>query len=290
MTKTFSYQSMGVIWRVTIGDELSVEKLNEIKDSVAEQSRIFDETYSRFKAHSLVAQLSRVSGLVTVPKDLVEMLRWYFKFYDLSGGKITPLVSETLSDWGYDAEYSLVTKDVIRPVLPLPAVVEIISPTRINLKQPVLFDLGCLGKGYFIDKLYDYLSSEGLDSFMIDGSGDIRLKGPEPIRVGLEHPHDDKQVIGVVSMMAGAMASSGINRRRWREFHHLVEPHLTAPTVGLLSSWVIAERAVVADALATALFLCPPETFSEFEFEYCLINDNLQSRVSTKWPGDLFSS
>ncbi len=288
MSRSFGYESMGVSWKIIVWDQISDQALEGLQSDIIKRSSLFDDTYSRFKSHSLISKLASQTGKFSVPVQLVEMLDWYLKFYDLSQGKINPLIGNTLSDLGYDASYSLKPKENIRSVPALPEVVEIIDVETIQLNQPTLIDVGCLGKGYFVDYLYDHLISLGFEYFLIDGSGDIRLRVSEPVNIGLEHSFDDTQAIGVVPMTSGSMASSGTNRRQWLDHHHLIDPYLSAPTFGLVSSWVITEKAVVADALATALFLCPPENFSEFDFSYLLLREDMKSVVSGDFVGRLF--
>src|SRR5690606_19289386 len=115
----------------------------------------------------------------------------------------------------------------------------------------------------------------------VNGSGDISYSGNEVIKVGLEHPKDQTKIIGVVDLTKGSMCSSGSNRRSWGKYHHIIDPDSLASTTEIIASWVIAPSATIADALATALFLSPPEAFaSEFDFEYLLLNKNMKVKRS----------
>jgi len=288
-SKYFEYQSMGTVWKVMIWGELSDSTWLSLQADILKQSQQFDQTYSRFIPDSLVSKLANTQGKVRVPRDLVNMLRIYCDFHELSGGRVTPLVGSTLSDLGYDSEYSLRPSAHVRPVPSLARTLSIVDDETIDLAEPVLLDLGCLGKGYFVDKLYKYLADIGVREYLVDGSGDARYSLAQgAVDIGLEHPGDSEKVIGVVPMSTGSMASSGVNRRKWSEYHHMIDPFTLKPTSGLLASWVIAPEAVLADVLATALFFAPVESFAKYEFEYCLVNDQLQIKKSANWPGEIF--
>lgn len=286
----FAYESMGTHWAVTIWDPIDPAVFGDLKSSVIAQSQEFDQTYSRFIKTSLVWQLTEKRGVVEVPADLVVMLRLYEKLYRLSVGKFTPLVGFALNDMGYDAEYSISAKATIRPVPKLEEVIRIVDDTHIELMQSALIDIGALGKGFFVDRISAFLRSRGIKRFLVDGSGDIYYSGDgQAIRAGLEHPDDPAKAIGVIEMKDGAMCASGSNRRRWSTYHHIIDPVTLTSTKDILATWVLAENAVLADGLATCLFLCEPENFAkELQFEYCMLNEEYRVKRSLGFEAELF--
>lgn len=287
---TFAYESMGTHWEVSIWDEIEALVYTEIEEQVIAASDKFDNTYSRFKSDSLISQLATKTGKVEVPHELVMMLKWYQRLNKLSLGKVTPLVGTTLEDMGYDREYSLKEKGSIHPIPDFDRAVSILNDDTIELHSPSLLDLGALGKGYFVDHIKTMLSDKQISHFLVNGSGDIYYSGQEkPIVVGLEHPQDPKKVIGAVKMKKGAMCSSGSNRRAWGKYHHIIDPESLSSTTEIIASWVISDSATVADALATALFLSPAESFSsEFKFEYLLLNKAMKVKLSEGFEVELF--
>jgi thiamine biosynthesis lipoprotein len=304
--KKVSYESMGTSWEISIWDEISDEELKIIKKEVFEMSDNFDNTYSRFIRSSLVWKIAESAGVYEVPKDFVNMLKMYMDFYEPCQKKLNPLIGFTISDLGYDDVYSLKEKADIRPTPDLFETVEILegleghlSSFKIKTAQPVLFDFGALGKGYFVDKISDYLKNKGIKRFLVNGSGDIYYSGGAdkeekiPITVGLEHPSDQTKVIGTTEIKEGSMCASGTNRRKWGEYHHVIDP-LTArstPTEqGIIAVWVIAHSATLADALASCLFFVQPERLIEkgFVFEYVIMNADNLIKKSEGWKGGLF--
>ncbi len=288
--QSFGYQSMGTTWKVSIWDDLESSVLADLERSILARSKAFDQTYSRFIKSSLICSLSEKRGIVAVPKDLVTMLRLYEKFFDYTDGKVTPLVGFALSDLGYDSEYSLKPKSVIRPVPNFHQALRIVDDTHIELLDSVLIDLGALGKGYFVDVLSSFLKSRGIRRFLVDGSGDIYYHGGGvAIRAGLEDPGDATKAIGVVEMKEGSMCASGINRRKWDKYHHVLDPtSLTSPS-DILAVWVLAEKAALADGLATCLFFAEPERLQKnFTFEYCILNHERKVKRSKGFNAELF--
>ncbi|MCR4326130.1 MAG: FAD:protein FMN transferase [Candidatus Roizmanbacteria bacterium] len=287
---SFAYESMGTSWNISIWDRLSSVEFETVRKKIISLSQDFDQTYSRFIPSSFVSQLATKTGVVTVPAHWVPMLRIYMKLYSLSGKKFTPLIGKTLADMGYDQTYSLKPKKQIRTVPDLNTTVQIIDDTHIKIHEPVLFDFGALGKGYAVELIQAYLQTQGVKRFLVNGSGDIAYVGNgAPITVGLEHPLDTSKVIGSIEMRDGAMCSSGANRRVWNTYHHIIDPQLLSSPTDIVATWVIADSATIADALATALFLCPPEAFSPaFPFEYCILNRQMRVKRSAGFSATLY--
>ncbi len=288
--RRFAYDSMGSHWEVRIWSELADDAFDRIATEVKERSQLFDETYSRFIPTSLISRLADQTGVFDVPEELVVMLRMYHALYDASGRKLNPLVGHTISDLGYDAAYSLTPKEEIRSTPDLFETVRIISGAQIEITKPCLIDLGALGKGFFVDRIADMLDSAGLTHYLVDGSGDIRYRGPEPFTVGLEDPADTSQVLGTLALTEGAVCASGIYRRAWRDLHHVIDPHESQPRRGIVASWAYARTAFEADALASCLFFANPKTLrTQFPFEYCVLYDDGSAITSPGFPGELFS-
>ncbi len=289
--RAFAYASMGTIWTITIWDPIDEEHFSRLAREIPSRSRAFGKTYSRFDRSSLVWSLTERRGTVEVPADLVEMLRLYELLYRASGGKCTPLVGFALRDLGYDERYSLTPKETVSPVPPLPDALRIVDDTHIELRQSVLLDLGALGKGYFVDRIADLLAAEGVRRFLVDGSGDVYYRGDgQPLRAGLEHPGDPTKAIGVFTITEGALCGSAGNRRRWRQYHHTIDPHTLRSPEEVIATWAYAGTAALADGLATCLFFAEPEAIEGLPpFEYCVLNREYRVRRSRGFAAELFS-
>lgn len=285
-----SFEAMGTKWTITVWDERSEGEFGPLAEEIETAAHAFDETYSRFISTSFVSTLASRTGVVEVPEDLTKMLLLYAKLYEPSQKKLNPLIGFALSDAGYDANYSLKEKASIRSVPDFLETVQLLDATHISIREPVLIDVGALGKGFFVDQIASMLRKAGKTHFLVDGSGDVVYEGPEAIRVGLEDPRDPARAIGVAEITGGALCGSAVNRRAWEGRHHILDPNTGESTRGLLASWVYAKEAAVADAIATSLFLASPESLSEgAEFEYLLVNEEGRQKISAGFPAEMFS-
>lgn len=285
----FAFESMGTHWEVTVWDAISDRAFDQQMRDIVIAAGEFDATFSRFKKDSLIWKLAQSSGVMKVPEDLVAMLRMYERVFTASDGAVNPLIGFTLSDLGYDEAYSLKEKDEIRRTPDFPQIVRIIDDQTIELSAPGLIDIGAVGKGFFVDRIFEQLSQRGIEQILVNGSGDVRYRGSESIRLGLEDPQDPQKVVGVFEMREGAFAASGINRRAWGDVHHIVDARTSTTSDGLLASWVYASSAAWADLLATSLLLVSPESVSSVEsFSYCLMNNQRKIKRSADFAAELF--
>lgn len=285
----FSYKSMGTSWEVTIWDKIPEKTRDKIKTRVIASTNEFDSVFSRFKKNSLVSEISKQKGRIKVPKDFTRMLEVYKNLYKLSDKTLTPLIGVVLSEMGYDANYSLRPKNKFSVVPDFDQTVKIPDDETVETTRKVLFDFGALGKGYFVDKIGRILKDEGLKSFLVNGSGDIYYQGGVPIKVGLEHPSDPTKVIGALSLKKGSVCASGTNRRKWETYNHIINPKTLSPATDIIATWVMSDTAAIADALATALFLCPPENFlRDYKFEYLILNKDYKVKRSKGFDAELF--
>lgn len=272
------------IWRFSaIGTDWAVETAlpldSILKEKITNYIDLFDRTYSRFRDDSLVTQIGRSAGTYTFPQSAVEIFGLYTQLHEVTGGKVTPLVGSLLESLGYDAHYSLKEKSE-RADVPSLDVLQW-QGTVLTVQQPVLIDIGALGKGFLVDRIAELLNEQHA-SYTIDASGDILVKGSKAERIGLEDPFEAGRVIGAVTVRNASLCGSATNRRRWGEdLHHIVDPDTGISTRGIAATWVRAKTTMLADGLATALFFTKPEILrQQFHFDFICFNDNRSMQYS----------
>jgi thiamine biosynthesis lipoprotein len=127
----------------------------------------------------------------------------------------------------------------------------------------VRLDTGGTGKGLAADLCASRLG--GYATFAVDAGGDVRLGGDRPVPrvVEIEHPLGDRPA-ATFELAAGAIATSGISTRLWRDgtgfAHHLLDPASGRPAwTGVIQATALAETALEAEAVAKAALLAGPE-------------------------------
>lgn len=282
---TWGFEALGTAWQVDTGaplDEASRERVRDRLDA-------YDRAWSRFRSDGLVAELAR-TGRATLPDEATDLLGVYDVLHPLTDGAMNPLVGASLERLGYDPAYSL--RPSGEPVAaPAWADASWAAPV---LEAPVgtVLDVGAAGKGHAVDLVAALLDDAGAEVLTVDASGDLARVAGDPLRVALEHPEDPSLAIGVVELEPGrALCASATNRRAWGDgLHHVLDARTGTPVRDVVATWVVADRALVADALATALFLAPAERLAEaFDFAALVVTADGRAHGHGELTGELFA-
>lgn len=283
----FNFEGIGTYWAISYSDTdnyLDSEIFDIVKD--------FDSKYSRFRIDSQIYSLKDKKGVFKVGEEFVDILKLYFEFYSYTKGSFTPLVGITLEDLGYDKSYSFVPNKCLRSVPPLDCSIKILSKDTIEVCKPITFDFGGLGKGFLIDKIYNFLISKNIDEFIINGGGDIRFfsKSNAYTEIALEHPVDPKLAIGIYRLQSGkSICASSRVKRAWNGHSHIVDLSSKLSTDEVIASWVVADNATIADALATIALLSNSSDYKfPYTFELLLIGSKLNAVFSDGFKNCLF--
>jgi len=285
----WSFAAIGTSWWIGVYESLGNKALARLQHQVQERIETFDRTYSRFREDSQVAAIAQKAGTYALPPDSQELFSLYKKLYDATDGAVTPLIGQVLADAGYDAAYSLKSKPLTKP--PTWDAAFTYQSNTLRTNRPILLDFGAAGKGYLVDIVAEVLRAHGVSRFCIDAGGDMRCEGlDEPLRIGLENPQDFSEIVGVALLQNKALCGSATNRRAWGTYHHIIDPEALDSPRHIMAIWVIADSALLADGLATALFFVTPEKLlRDFSFSYVIVYADGSVVHSQDYTGELFT-
>lgn len=285
---TIAFEAIGTLWTIDVYDASgSIEALQQV---ILDRIELFDVAYSRFRQDSLVTKISQQARQYQLPPDAAPMFDLYAELYALTNGAMTPLIGQTISDAGYDANYSLKPGKVTAP----PQMADIVqyTGTTLTVTEPVLLDFGAMGKGYLVDIISELLADFGLTHFCVNAGGDMHYKTPRnnSLEVGLEHPADRQLAIGVAAIRNQAICGSSGNLRAWGDFHHIIDARTAQSPSHIAGLWVVAETTLLSDALATALFFVPPQVLAQhYTFEYAIVTAEYSLEHSPNFPAEFFT-
>lgn len=249
-----SFTGLGTRWwielldRQTFPEDLANKLINKVK--------LFDQLYSRFKTDSLIGKLNDEKTIKFPPAELLQMFSFAHKMNRATAGVFDISVGGTLQRLGYGDTSSGSSN------LPTFFRDTIYNQARISIPQNAAVDLGGFGKGWLLDVLAVYLEKSGYSQYLINGGGDIVLSSDKPVDLGLEHPYDNQKVISTTQLKRGSLAVSSTVKRRWdkqgKTSHHIIDPSLDdSADTEVISTYVKAETALIADVLATVLLIRP---------------------------------
>ena len=122
---------------------------------------------------------------------------------------------------------------------------------RIDLPPGTAITLNGIAQGFITDRVADLLRNEGFEQAVVD-LGEWRALGRHPEG----RPWRAATRSGSVELSGNALAVSsgaGTTFEPCGQFHHIFDPATGASASRLVEAAVIAPRAMIADALATAI-------------------------------------
>ena len=267
---TRSFRSMGGVATVTTGASCS----QHIEAITAKVRTLLEHLESELSAHrsdSFVSLLAKNAGVAAIPvsEDTYRVIGLSRQFDDLSDGASDVTVAPLMKLWGFgrtSGRGEIPSDKAIRELLPL------VDHRRIILKNQTAFlpvqgmavDLGGIAKGYAVDRAFDLCRQAGVEDFIVDLSGNLRVSGRphwgESWEIGVRNPFNRFGIIGRVTLPSGmAVASSGSYERfievACQRYSHVINPRTGFPTEGTAGVTVLAKDATTADGLSTSFFV-----------------------------------
>jgi FAD:protein FMN transferase len=241
-----------------------VQAGSEVDDAISRAFEWFheiEERCTRFDERSELVRLTAQAGAaVPVSAILYEAVQFAVMVAEETGGVFDPTVGHRMQALGFDKHHC--TGERIRATGRIDDDVSyrdvLLDPERrtITLRRPLTLDLGAVAKGLAVDTAAREL--EMFTDFAIDAGGDLYLGGSNeqgvPWAVGIRHPRQDHELITSLRVSNQAVCTSGDYERQ----HHILDPRTGASASEVVSATVVAPRAMLADALATAVFVLGP--------------------------------
>ncbi len=225
---------------------------------------------TRFDPLSELSRLNAARGEPIVVSELLfHVLSTAIQAASATDGLFDPTLLRSLEAIGYDRDFEVLAAGAPARLAPTSAVpatggwraIRLDAERRTaQLPAGVGMDLGGLAKGMAVDAAIADLAARGVEVTAVDAGGDLsvlgRPPGAEAWPISIEAPGHPR----TISLRSGALATSSIARRRWRqgtlERHHLIDPRTGLPsTAGLYSASIAAPSCAQAEAAAKAAFL-----------------------------------
>jgi len=241
-------------------------------DEVRALIQTLEARFTRFSDTSELAQLNRAGGTwFRASKEMFEVVREACVYVDQTDGLFDPAVLDALEWAGYDKSMDEIRaggaglpRFGIKPVIhDFRAVQFDVATCGIRLPQGMRLDLGGIAKGWIVERAARALAAFA-EACAVSAGGDIFTVGlpadESAWRIAIENPHDAEQILAILRVGPGAVATSSIRKRCWRQGdhirHHLIDPRRGAPAETDWSSvTVIAPHATAAEAFAKALLI-----------------------------------
>jgi len=247
-----------------------------------------------YRFNSAASHLSGISDVTA------EIIKKSLDASEITGGAFDVTVEPIVSLWKVTDGGSVPSESEIKKAL------EYVGSQNITLDGSTLYktseevgiDLGGVGKGYALGACTEHLTESGVEYGIVSFGGNIGVIGNKPDgsrwTVGIKDPRNTDDVIGYIYPQSGDFVAVSGDYERYFEkdgnrYHHLIDPKNGYPAEGVMSVAVIADDAVTADILSTALFVLGYESSMElyrsgvydFEAVFCTsdgikLTDNIE--------------
>ncbi len=238
-------------------------------DSVINQ---VNRSVSTYIPTSDISKINKGDSTLVVDEIFKDNFKLSESVYLKTEGYFDPTVGVLRNAYGFGDEKPLekINKNTLDSLLQFVGFhkVKITNEGTVKKMYPeIYFDFNAVAKGYGIDKIGDYLFSEGISNYLIELGGEILARGinlekNKPWTVGIENVDSqlsNRQYSSIVTLKNEAMAASG-NYRKFRvdsitgkKYVHTLNPITgSAEKSDVTSATVIAATCALADAYATS--------------------------------------
>jgi thiamine biosynthesis lipoprotein len=298
---------MGVAWTITVFAVDRAEGRRAIAAGFAEAGRI-ERLLSDYDPASELSRLSAAAPTAVplrVGDDLWAVLERADEIHRLTDGAFDITVGPLTSLWRQSRrsghlprsdKLAAAREAVGGSLLVLDPVAHTVALTRTGMR----LDPGGIGMGYAADRVLAVLREHGIESAMVDASGDVVVSGPPPgtngwrIQVAGMPGTDDGG--GLVLRDAAVTTSGDANQFieiDGRRYSHIVDPRTGLGVDGPAAVTVIAADGITADAVATAASVLGPDAgpatiarFPGVAARFVWLDGQARRTFSTAgWPG-----
>lgn len=238
--------------------------------AIEKEAKRLERVLSRFQPGSDISRISLSAGIKRekVSSETCNILSHALKCSAVSRGLFDVTIGPLVDLWDYRHASEPPANSRIEAVLPLIDYNDLeldVATKKAGLKNPGQhIDLGGIGKGFAGDRFMEIFKKYGVTSAFSNIGGNVSTLGNKPDgspwRVGIRHPRLHG-LIGMVEVTGKAVVTSGDYERCFfnkegRRFHHILNPVSGYPAEsGLVSVTIVADSAMIADALSTAMFV-----------------------------------
>lgn len=277
-----SFQPDENLWRISgdvFGTQYQInvvlteddDRLEELAQGIEKVLEEVDASMSTWREDSELSVFNRQqdqSAWFPVSTALFRVLETSQAISEESGGAFDITIGPVVNLWGFGPDG--------RPgeFPPIDLLTEVLAATgyanlELNHDEVAIralsrqhLDLSGIAKGYGVDAVAEYLEGQGVDRYLVEIGGEIRVRGRKPDgsawRLAVEEPVEGERAVHrVVAMDRYALATSGDYRNyyevRGQRYSHTIDPNTGIPVDHRLASvTVITTTAMEADGWATA--------------------------------------
>lgn len=237
-----------------------------IDAGIAEIQRI-EKLLTTFSDDSETNRINNNAGIKPVPvsRETFDLISRSLKIskitqgaFDITYGSIDKKL------WNFDQQMTALpdeatAKKMVRLINYRNVVLDDEACTVFLREQGMRIGFGGIGKGYAAERAKKIMIGLGVESGVVNASGDLTAWGLQPDgkkwTIGIVNPDSSHQVFSYLEISGLAVATSG-NYEKYvvidgKKYSHTINPRTGLPVTGIKSVTIITTNAEIADAMAT---------------------------------------
>lgn len=241
-----------------------------IDEGVHEIQRI-EKLLTTFNEESETSLINRYAGMspVKVSRETFDLIERSLRIsritqgsFDISYGSIDKRL------WNFDTNMkALPDKETAKKMVRLINYRNIILDDEhctVFLKEKGMrIGFGGIGKGYAAERARYIMKLSGVESGIVNASGDLTTWGLQPNgnpwTIGIANPNSSNELFSYINVTNMAVATSG-NYEKFvmidgKKYSHTIDPRTGLPVSGIKSVTIITLNAEIADAMATPVMI-----------------------------------
>ncbi len=247
---------------------------NDYNKTVDSLLNYFESVLSTYKPTSLISQFNRQTKDTFETNNVLfwDMINMAAIINKETNGAFDITVAPLVNAYGFGFTDTLnIDAALIDSLLQYVGMDKLIIDGNklIKTNPHIQIDGNAIAKGQSVDFISDFFESKGIKNYLVEIGGEVRGKGVnkngESWQIGIDSPDDNNSSIeintmAVLGLKNKAVATSGNYHRFYYKnglrYSHTINPK-TGYTVNhtLLSSSVMADKCIIADAYATAFMV-----------------------------------
>ena len=264
---------MGSRFDITVVAEDSITAKDYIECGIEEIDRI-EKLISSWDENSQTSEINKYAGIkpVKVEAELFNLIERAMMISKLTDGAFDITYASMDKIWKFDGSMrKMPSEEDVRASVTKVGYNNILLDKEkftVFLKiKGMKIGFGAIGKGYAADMAKKLLVAKGVTSGIINASGDMNSWGKQvdgnEWKVAITNPLNKNKVFALLPISNGAVVTSG-DYEKYVEFNgkrysHIIDPRTGYPSTGIISVTVFAQKAELADALATSVFVMGKE-------------------------------
>ncbi|MFO8060072.1 MAG: FAD:protein FMN transferase [Bacillota bacterium] len=241
-----------------------------VQQALEEMERI-ESLMSPYRQESEVSSINRAGGEVTpISPETAEVIAVGLELASMTGGAFDPTIRPLVHLWGFDSGSPRLpeSEEIVEVLKLVDYTAVILREDGVTLDPGMSVDLNALTKGYAADRAVEMLAESGAEGVLVNaGQSSMKVLGTapggRPWKIGLMHPRRENEIYAAIEMQKMQSLSTTGDYQNYfvadgERYSHVFNPATGWPAQSMQAITVLAESAMWADGLSTALFVMEP--------------------------------